>query len=223
MATTSSNNAPITPPNKNNPKVNYRLISQLVLIVIATGALVCLAWQNQQLNRQNQQLNTEITELRKLSKNTTKAEMLSNIQQPGNAPNQPGTQPDHPGDDFFKPSNDLIDNFTAILNTLNTQPLEGYLANEVKLFYDSNTPATTLTNKARITKSLEYFSDAKIPWNFRLPSDHLAHYQKKFDKLFDKGCLAGASADVGHVVSFCFNKEGKIHSIFLCRDPRVFN
>ena len=223
MVTTSSNNAPTTPPNKNNPKVNYRLISQLVLIVIATGALVCLAWQNQQLNQQNQQLNTEITELRKTAKKPTNPATPNNTQQPGNTPNQPGTQPDHPGDDFFKPSNDLIDNFTAILNTLNTQPLEGYLADEVKLFYASNTPATTLTNKARITKSLEYFSDAKIPWNFRLPSDHLAHYQKKFDKLFDKGCLAGASADVGHVVSFCFNKEGKIHSIFLCRDPRVFN
>lgn len=71
MATTSSNNAPATPPNKNNPKVNYRLISQLVLIVIATGALVCLAWQNQQLNQQNQQLNTEITELRKTAKKPT--------------------------------------------------------------------------------------------------------------------------------------------------------
>lgn len=223
MVTTSSNNAPTTPPNKNNPKVNYRLISQLVLIIIATGALVCLAWQNHQLNQQNQQLNTEITELRKLSKNTTKAETPSNTQQPGNIPNKPSNQPDRPNDNFFKPDNAMIDNFTAILNTLNTQPLEGYLANEVKIFYASNTPANTLTNKARITKSLEYFSDAKIPWNFRLPSDHLAHYQKKFDKLFGKGCLAGASADVGHVVSFCFNKEGKIHSIFLCRDPRVFN
>ena len=40
--------------------MNYRLISQLALIVIATGALVCLAWQNQQLNQQNQQLNTEM-------------------------------------------------------------------------------------------------------------------------------------------------------------------
>ena len=61
MATTSANNTSTPPPNKNNPKVNYRLISQLALIVIATGALICLAWQNQQLNQQNQQLNTEIT------------------------------------------------------------------------------------------------------------------------------------------------------------------
>lgn len=231
MAENSNANQPATPtPSKHTQKINYQLLSQLVLLVIVVSALAWSVWQNQQTNRHNQQLRDEIAELKKANKH--QIETPATPQQPSqnpstnpqnNQPSQPNHKPQPPVDTPFKPSAIMIDNITAILNTLDTRPIEGYLANEVKLFYASNAPATTLTDKTRVAKSLEYFSDAKTPWDFRLSNEHIARYKKKFDKLFGDGCLTGSSADAGHVVSFCFNKEGKIHSIFFCRDPRVFN
>lgn len=213
-------------------KINYLLIGQGALVVVVTGALAWSIWQNQQISHHNQQLRDEIAKLKKAQQTQPKSETPTTPQQPNqnpstnpqnNQPTQSNQKPQPPVDTPFKPSAAMIDNITAILNTLDTRPIEGYLASEVKLFYTSSTPATTLTDKTRVAKSLEYFSDAKIPWDFRLTNERIARYKKKFDKLFGDGCLTGLSADAGHVVSFCFNKEGKIHSIFFCRDPRVFN
>lgn len=237
MAEDSNANQPTAKPtpSKHTKKANYQLISQLILLVVVVSALAWSIWQNQQISHQNQQLRDEIAELKKAQQTKPKSETPATPQQPNQnpstnpqnnqptQPSQPNHKPQPPVDKPFKPSAAMIDNITAILNTLDTRPIEGYLAGEVKLFYTSNTPATTLTDKIRIAKSLEYFSDAKIPWDFRLTNERIARYKKKFNKLFGDGCLTGSSADAGHVVSFCFNKEGKIHSIFFCRDPRVFN
>ena len=223
MITASNSTTPSTSPSQNGKKVNYRLIGRLVLIIAMASGLIWLVWQNQQLHQQNRRLNDEAVQLKNQIKKQTTLKTPGDIKQPGRETPSDTQKPDQPAANPFKPSTEVINNITAILNTLDTRPLEGYLADEVKLFYASSTPATVLTNKTRIAKSLEYFSDAKTPWDLRLPAEQIARYRKKFDTVFSENCLVGASADAGHVVSFCFTKEGKIYSIFLCRDPRVFN
>lgn len=194
------------------------------ILLVATGVLLVgtigfFVWRKAELTRENNRLETEKTKTRTEEKSPTEQE---NTETPTTTP-APAPTPTPASDSVFKPSAAMINNITAILNTMDTQPFEGYVAGEVKLYYASNDPATTLTDRTQIAKSLEYFSDAKIPWDLRLSDQVITRYKSKFDKLFGEDCLTGSSADAGHVVSFCFNKDGKVRSIFLCRDPRVFN
>ncbi|MDO4712570.1 MAG: hypothetical protein Q4B05_01545 [Candidatus Saccharibacteria bacterium] len=127
-------------------------------------------------------------------------------------------------DEYFRPSDSFIENTTAVFNTMNTQPLEGHMAPEVTLYYNSPKPATKLAPRPA-TLALDYFSDAKGPWNFRLPAADIAKYKATagYDALFGNGCLTGRSATGQHIVSLCFTKEGKIHDIFMTREaPKLF-
>lgn len=200
-------------PGKKSLIIRILIIATGLLLV---GALSFFIWHNTKLTEENNRLKAEKNEIE-----TKKKEKLSNSQ--GSTKTPAATPTPAPAEPAFRPSAATIENIAAILNTMNTQPFEGYAANGVSLYYASNEPSVTLNDKTQIAKSLEYFSDAKEPWDLKLSSDIIARYKKKFDKLFGDGCLAGHSADATHVVSFCFNKEGKIYSIFLCRDPRVFN
>lgn len=200
-------------PGKKSLIIRILIIATGLLLV---GALSFFIWHSTKLTEENNRLKAEKNEIE-----TKKKEKSPNSQ--GSTKTPAATPTPAPAEPAFRPSDAMIENIAAILNTMNTQPFEGYAANEVSLYYASNEPSVTLNDKTQIAKSLEYFSDAKEPWDLKLPSDIIARYKKKFDKLFGDGCLAGHSADATHVVSFCFNKEGKIYSIFLCRDPRVFN
>lgn len=127
-------------------------------------------------------------------------------------------------DEYFRPSDSFIDNTTAVFNTMNTQPLEGHIASEVTLYYNSPKPATKLAPRPA-TLALDYFSDAKGPWNFRLPAADIATYKATagYNALFGNGCLTGRSATGQHIVSLCFTPEGKIHAIFMTREaPKLF-
>ncbi|NLA43223.1 hypothetical protein GX865_03685 [Candidatus Saccharibacteria bacterium] len=98
------------------------------------------------------------------------------------------------------------------------------MSDRVTLYYNSADQATAI-DAVGATNALLYFSDAQTPWNLRLPEAQINKYKSKpgFDKLFGAGCLTGTSANGGHIVSFCFTPEGLIHSMFLCREPEIFN
>lgn len=122
------------------------------------------------------------------------------------------------------PDNDTIENIKAVLNTMNTQPMEFYMAPKVNIHYNSPTPATSL-EVTPATLSMDYLSDAKTPWTFPLSDSEKAKYASKagFENLFDSNCLVGRSANSGHLVSFCYNEDIKIHTIFYSRDLSIFN
>ena len=124
----------------------------------------------------------------------------------------------------FVPTTEFVDNTTAVLNTLNTEPLLAYMQDRVEIYYNSTTPDVSL-DAVSAANTLLYFSDATTPWNLKLSQNEIDHYKNTpgFEKLFGPGCLSGHSADANHIVSFCFTADGKIHSIFLGREPEIFN
>lgn len=188
-------------------------------------ALGWLAYAYMDLAGKHSGLQEEITNL----SSRQKKEAPSGPSQPS-APSQgtdrPPTDRPTPPDPakYYQPSEAFIDNTTAVFNTMNTQPLEGHMASEVTLYYNSPKPATKLA-PTPATLALDYFSDAKGPWNFRLPAADIAKYKAAagYDALFGNGCLTGRSATGQHIVSLCFTKEGKIHDIFMTREaPKLF-
>ncbi len=122
------------------------------------------------------------------------------------------------------PDKDTIENIKAVLNTMNTQPMESYMAPKVNIHYNSPTPDTS-QEVTPATLSMDYLSDAKTPWTFPLSDSEKAKYASKagFENLFDSNCLVGRSANSGHLVSFCYNEDIKIHTIFYSRDLSIFN
>lgn len=122
------------------------------------------------------------------------------------------------------PDKDTIENIKAVLNTMNTQPMESYMAPKVNIHYNSPNPATSL-EVTPATLSMDYLSDAKTPWTFPLSDSEKAKYASKagFENLFDSNCLVGRSANSEHLVSFCYNEDIKIHTIFYSRDLSIFN
>lgn len=181
-----------------------------VVAVLVIGAVGFMVWRNDESTKENQKPKEESSKVK-----STDDDASSKVDKPAPSPT-PAPTP-------FKPSADMIENIAAILNTMNTQPFEGYVADEVTLYYESAEPATTLKDKTQIAGTLQYFDDAKTPWGLNLPQTTIDRYKNKFPSLFSDDCLIGHSADAGHVVSFCFTQEGKIHSIFLCRDSQIFN
>lgn len=193
--------------------------------ILLVGTLSFSIWHSAKLTKENNRLKAEKSkiEAKEKEKKKEREEAKKKLLNDQASTKTPTTDPTSTVTEVaFRPNAAMIRNLTAILNTMDTQPFEGYVADEVSLYYASNEPSVVLRDKTQIAKSLEYFSDAKTPWDLTSPDSNAAHYKKNFSQRFGDGCLAGHSADANHVVSFCFNKEGKIYSIFFCRDPRVF-
>lgn len=188
--------------------VKIKILIGLV-VVLLLGAIGFVIWCNK-ATQEDYKSGGEDTETEVVSETTSTTDNFS----PAPAPTS---------DEVFRPSADMVENIADILNTLNTQPFEGYVADEVTLYYASAKPATTLTDKTEIADTLQYFDDAETPWDLSLPKSDIDRYKSKFPDLFGDDCLAGHSADANRIVSFCFSREGKIHSILLCREPQIFN
>lgn len=165
-------------------------------------------------------------ERKKTPSNPSQSPDPSRPSAPSQGTDRPPTDRPTPPDPakYYQPSDSFIENTTAVFNTMNTQPLEGHMASEVTLYYNSPKPATKLAPRPA-TLALDYFSDAKGPWNFRLPAADIATYKATagYNALFGNGCLTGRSATGQHIVSLCFTPEGKIHAIFMTREaPKLF-
>lgn len=209
--------------------INLRLAATGVITALIV-ALGWLAYAYMELAGRHSGLQEDIAQLGTERKKTPSSPSQSPDPSQPSAPSQgtdrPPTDRPTPPDPakYYQPSEAFIDNTTAVFNTMNTQPLEEYMAPEVTLYYNSPKPATKLAPRPA-TLALDYFSDAKGPWNFQLPAADIATYKATtgYNALFGKGCLTGRSATGQHIVSLCFTPEGKIHAIFMTREaPRLF-
>jgi len=115
-----------------------------------------------------------------------------------------------------------IENIKAILNTLNTQPLLGYMDGDVMMYYNSAELSETLNSTKATLKLGEYFAKAKTPWTFPLTEEQKAEYASKaeFKKFFGGDCLTGISNN--YLVSLCFNEGKKITKMLFSNDMSIY-
>jgi predicted CopG family antitoxin len=117
---------------------------------------------------------------------------------------------------------DEIENIKAILDTLNTQPLLGYMDGDVMMYYDSAVLSETLNSTKATLKLGDYFAKAKTPWTFPLTEEQKAEYASKseFKKFFGGDCLTGISNN--YLVSLCFNEGKKITKMLFSNDMSIY-
>lgn len=123
-----------------------------------------------------------------------------------------------------------IENIKAILDTLNTQPLLGYMDGDVMMYYNSSELSETLDSVKATLKLADYFAKAKTPWTFPLTEKQKAELIEKqkaedtskaeFKKFFGGDCLTGTTSN--YLVSLCFNQEKKITKMLFSNDMSIF-
>lgn len=123
-----------------------------------------------------------------------------------------------------------IENIKAILDTLNTQPLLGYMDGDIMMYYNSAELSETLNSTKATLKLSEYFAKAKTPWTFPLTEKQKAELIEKqkaeetskaeFKKFFGGDCLTGTTSN--YLVSLCFNQEKKITKMLFSNDMSIF-
>ena len=201
--------------SKLNRRQRYLQLVAAGIMAVLVVAVAWLAYAYGELNQSNARLQEEVTSLK--TKATPSPDKPT-------VPTPNPTPAPEPADDHYKPDAATLENIKAIFETMNTQPIEGYLANSVTLYQNSATPWKTTSSKSEVALSLDMLGSHSQQWNFNLPEAEINRLKSQagFEKLFGGGCLTGRTASGNSIVSLCFSKEGKIRSILMCNKPSIF-
>lgn len=212
--------------------LNKALIGQILLIVLSVtlaGATGVMAWQMQEIIKENKELKDKVTDLTGRieggNSNKTNAETSTGTDTNTNGVNEPTNNNHQATSDktpsLYIPDAKLTEHVKAVLDTMDTHPIEGYMAEKPLVIYANDGEVFNLYTSSPFdaVRTLEYLSDARKPWSFANSNEEMAKYEKfGFDKKYlGKNCLIGHSYNGQHFVSLCFNLEKKIETIVMSR------
>ena len=201
--------------SKLNRRQRYLQLVAAGIMAVLVVAVAWLAYAYSELNQSNARLQEEVTNLK--TKTTPSPDKPT-------VPTPNPTPAPEPADDYYKPDTATLENIKAIFETMNTQPIEGYLASSVTLYQNSATPWKTTSSKSEVALSLDVLGSHSQRWNFNLSESEINRLKSQagFERLFGSGCLTGRTASGNSIVSLCFSKDGKIHSILMYNKPSIF-
>ena len=183
-----------------------------VLFAASTGYF---GWQYWKLKTHNNDLSSEITALKKQAASQESAKSKSSDES-SSATKDSSTSTETVVTLTDKQKETIV----ASLNTMNTQPLEGYMADEVSVVIAAS-EGQGVKSPADAVASLNYFSSATTPWDFGLGASVLSSYGKGFyAQYFGENTYVGKAASK-QVVSFHTNSSGKIDVIFIAADEML--
>lgn len=108
----------------------------------------------------------------------------------------------------------LAQNIAAAIGSQNTGALQGYMATSVNVVIAASEKSGNVTAAQAVT-DLDYTKTGTAPWNFSLPSNELAAYKTGFYKQYFPDTAYVGKAQDNLVVSFGFDCNGKINTIFM--------
>lgn len=193
------------------------VVLKTVIAILAIGACVLGFFVYQELKTENKSFKDMILDITKSGKKEEVVEEDEVVEIVTDDTEEEETKA--PTISFTK---DEIENIKAILDTLNTQPLLGYMDGDVMMYYDSAELSETLNSTKATLKLGDYFAKAKTPWTFPLTEEQKAEYASKseFKKFFGGDCLTGISNN--YLVSLCFNEGKKITKMLFSNDMSIY-
>ena len=121
------------------------------------------------------------------------------------------------------PSTATIENIKASITSGNTAALEGYMATDVTVILAATEAYGSQTSKQAVSDITSFISGAKSPWDFLLAASILSSYGKGgYGKYFTNIDTVGKSAD-GKIISFLFDCNGKISTVFMSSSEELLN
>ncbi len=114
------------------------------------------------------------------------------------------------------PSAVTIANIKASITSKNTAALEGYMAPTVNVVIAASEGGSgVVTSTTAVTDITGFIVDATSPWDFGLTASVLSTYSKGgYKQYFPVNAVVGKSANK-KVISFSFNSDAKISTVFL--------
>ncbi|NCQ53849.1 hypothetical protein COV88_00565 [Candidatus Saccharibacteria bacterium CG11_big_fil_rev_8_21_14_0_20_41_19] len=106
-------------------------------------------------------------------------------------------------------------NIKASITSGNTAALEGYMATSVNVIIAASEGVGPSTPAVAVSNITTFIADATSPWNFELAASVLSSYgQGSYDQYFPSTSIVGKSAN-NKVISFGFDANAKINTVFL--------
>ena len=121
------------------------------------------------------------------------------------------TQPTS-GADQVKDLDTVKETIRAVVETQNTQPLLGYMADSVSVILEATECCGPVT-KAEAVKQLEYLNDATAPWNFDQTNDTIKQLKAQEPTKYGPDSAYVGIAANEYTVSFKFDASNKINGI----------
>lgn len=120
------------------------------------------------------------------------------------------------------PSSTVIENIKASVTSGNTAALEGYMAPTVKVIVAASEGIGDQTPAHAVKDVTDFIGDpTTTTWDFALPAATLEAYGKgDYKTYFPSNAVVGKS-NTKHVISFNFDCDGKINTVFEATDASL--
>lgn len=207
------------------PKAKFRIgllilhIASVIVLTAGTAAGVYF-WREKVADDAAAKLNDQIASLQKTVK-TLNSQVSGSTNSSGTTTTTTSSGTTTTGTTTTATTSTISDtaktNITLAVSTLNTQPLEGYMADSVNVILaatEAYGPQTASQATADVTTFLG--TSNSITWDFDLSEATLnsTYRTSGYSQYFPVGALVGKSSD-NKVISFIFNSSSKISTIFM--------
>lgn len=201
-----------TAKKKRKNKAKWIFIITIVLIIGASGAVIYC--QRAKSEERLAEKSDKIVELEEKIKNLEQ----SKPQPSDNPTNDSGV--DRPVCQI--PDSGKVENITASITSKNTAALEGYLANPVSVIIAASEGMGNRTPTQAISDISSFISDTGS-WDFNLPQSTIDAYRAGFyTRYFPENSVIGKSNNE-KVISFSFNCDASISTVFLSPGSDLLN
>lgn len=202
--------------SKNNKKqlVKYILALIIGLVIIGSAAGATYLWRDKTAKDFEKTLNSDISALKR-----AKASLEKQIA--GGKDGEVGDCPTPCSE--IAPAASVIENIQLSITSANTAALEGYMASNVNVILAASEAYGVQTPTQAIADISSFLSDDINSWdyNFLLPTATLKTYQQGgYAKYFSATSVVGKASN-NQVISFSFDCQGKIDTVFLAGNANL--
>ena len=119
------------------------------------------------------------------------------------------------------PTRSILDNIKGVITTANTQPLEGYMADDATTITATTSGVSSSSSNGTISTITDFLEESSRVWDFNLSDLEVDSYKAgSYGTYFDNATIIGKSAD-GEVVAITFDCNSKIHETLLVADENI--
>lgn len=193
------------PKQKKSPKKGILIILALFLVgsTAAAAGFFYRQWQAESANA--------VTDEQIASLQAQVADLKSQLEEAKKSSTCSPTQPDATA----------VENIKASVTTRNTQPLEGYMASSVTVIYAASEGLGARTPTEAVSDIGSFLGETTVDWTFDIPAETLTAYsQGDYAQYFPSTSLVTKSSE-NKVISFNFDCDGKIVTVFMSYDESL--
>lgn len=198
--------------NIKNPAKKIMLYVLLAVVLVGASAGAAYWMRDNSANQFEKKQSDEIASLKNIKSSLEKQLAEANG---GVLPTNPTTCAPVP------PSSSAIDNIKASITSGNTAALEGYIAANVTVALVSTAGNNPVSDNA-IKAVTSFITSVNTSWDydFALPAATINSYKAKFKDYFPDSAVVGKASN-GKVISFIFDCNSKISTIFMANDAAL--